>query len=72
MPRLARTGADPIFHYLWRAMCLLHDLPIRSGERSVISDFRIAIAKELSMLDHFRYLRRHHVLPGGVVLLDSF
>jgi hypothetical protein len=60
----ART---PVLHYRW-----LHDSPIRRRERGVITDFRIAIAEELAMLDHFRYLGRNHVLPCGVLLLDSF
>ena len=46
--------------------------PVRGGERCVIGNFGVAVAKQLASFDHFRYLGRHHVLPGGVVLFDSF
>src|SRR5258706_1194695 len=45
---------------------------IHCGERSILADFRITVAKQLAVLHHFGNLRGHHALPRGVILLDAF
>ena len=44
----------------------------RGCKRGILRTFRVAVAKELALLDHLGNLWRHHVFPRGVVILDSF